>query len=177
MAYTDQILWCRRMKTFFSTVDLDKDGFLTEEDLKKRLEMRLAEDSSLNQAEEEEKLKKVWIFFYNAGEEVGPGYKLGREKFLENMWKVTNKPEFETMLKTMTKGLMGKKTHITKEDHMKGVTKILPAEHASAAFDAMDEDKSGCLTEEKLFKALLFFYTNKDDAGSPLNVLMGPLVD
>ena len=170
------------MNTYFSNMDMDRDGFLTEKDLDKRLELSKAANPTLDAETERKHIQKVWLVMYNNGKEQPEGYKLSEKEFADNLWSVVNRPNFKEMLEPMTERLFNnfdleKKGRVTKENFLKVTGEIISEEIASAAFDSADVEKSGNLTMKQMFDAMVFFYTNQDDEGNPLNHIMGPLVD
>ena len=62
--------WARKIKTVFRQLDLDNDGYLTEEDLNHSLNHRLEAYPSLDAEEQRQQMHRVWIEFYNGGQQV-----------------------------------------------------------------------------------------------------------
>ena len=174
--------WSRKLKTVFRKLDLDNDGYLTEEDLNRSLKHKLETYPSLDAEEQRQQMHSVWIDFYNGGQQVPDGYRLSEAQFLQNMWEVVKTPAFKQQVSDMaTKTLeqvdLEKKGYISKEEYVKIAGKFLGLDRAAAAFDTMDVKKTGKVTHDELLAALLFYYTNIDDEDNPLNFMKGPLVD
>lgn len=174
--------WSRKLKTVFRKLDLDNDGYLTEEDLNRSLKHRLETYPSLDAEEQRQQMRSVWIDFYNGGQQVPDGYRLSEVQFLQNMWEVVKTPAFKQQVSDMaTKTLeqvdLEKKGYISKEEYVKIAGKFVGLDRAAAAFDTMDIKKTGKVTHDELLAALLFYYTNVDDEDNPLNFMKGPLVD
>ena len=174
--------WARKIKTVFRHLDLDNDGYLTEEDLTRSLKHKLEAYPSLDAEEQRQQMHRVWIDFYNGGQDVPDCYRLSEAQFIENMWKVVKTPEFKRQVsdmatKTLQQADPEKKGYIAREEYVKIAGKFLGQDRAAAAFDAMDVRKAGKVTHDELLAALLFYYTNTEDEINPLNYMKGPLVD
>ena len=180
MGYTKH--WGKKMKTIFRHLDLDHDGYLTYSDVERSLQHKLASHPELDVERERQQQRKVWIDFYNGGQEVPDDYRLSEADFLTNMWKAVKEPAFSQAVNDMaTKTLEGvdaeKKGYVSKTEYVKVAGRHLGLDRATAAFDSMDVKKSGRVTHKELVDALLFYYTDTDDEASPLNYMKGPLVD
>ena len=170
------------IKTVFRRLDIDNDGYLTEEDLTRSLNLRLETYPTLDAEEQRKQMHNVWIDFYNGGQDVSDCYRQSEAQFLENMWKAVKTPGFKKQVsdmatKTLQQADTEKKGYIAKEEYVKIAGKFLGHDRASAAFDAMDIRKAGKVTHDELLAALLFYYTNTEDEINPLNYMKGPLVD
>ena len=174
--------WARKLKTVFRQLDLDNDGYLTEEDLNHSLNHRLEAYPSLDAEEQHQQMHRVWIEFYNGGQQVPNNYSLSEAEFLQNMWLVVKTPVFKQQVgdmatKTLEQADTEKKGYISKQDYVEIASKYLGLDRVAAAFDAMDVKKTERVTHDELLAALLFYYTDTDDETHPLNYMKGPLVD
>ena len=174
--------WARKLKTVFRQLDLDNDGYLTEEDLNHSLNHRLEAYPSLDAEEQCQQMHRVWIEFYNGGQQVPDNYPLSEAEFLQNMWMAVKTPAFKQQVsdmatKTLEQADTEKKGYISKQDYVKIASKFLGLDRAAAAFDAMDVKKTERVTYDELLAALLFYYTDTNDETHPLNYMKGPLVD
>ena len=174
--------WSRKLKTVFRNLDLDNDGYMTEEDLNRSYKHVQEAHPRLDAEEQRRQKRSVWIDFYNGGKQVPDGHRLSEAHFLQNMWAVVKTPGFKQQAsdmatKTLEQADLEKKGYISKEEYLKIAGKFVGLDRAAAAFDTMDVKKTGKVTHDELLAAQLFYFTDTDDEDNPLNFIMGPLVD
>ena len=174
--------WIAKMKTVFSWLDVDGDGYITENDFvvwEKELN-KLNPDMSQEQKDLLTSNRKAVWDDLNGGKGKGSDYKMTEDMYIERFFYFTTQEGSEEMLKREWE-----KTFNAMDNNRDGV--ISKSEHrlffhswkdpvgAIVAFTAIDENMDGMISRDDFTKAGTEYFFNFTDETKPSTYMFGPL--
>ena len=178
--------WLLKMKSAFSWLDNDCDGYLTENDfLSWTTEIpKLFPDMT----EEQKKLmlsniNDLWDNIFG-GKEKEPGYKMSEDTYIERCFWLVSQEGAENMLRqnwrnTFAAMDLNQDGVISKAEHQQFFNawkKVKDPVHASVAFAAIDEDMDGVITRDEYVNAGMEHLFNFTDETKRSKHFFGPLI-
>ena len=168
------------MKTSFSWLDIDDDGFLTENDFvtyEKEMNKLLPDASKEQKDILAANRKGVWNDIFGAKEK-GPDYKITEDMYIEWLFYFTTQEGSEYMLRREWENCFGaldinKDGVISKSEHQ--IFFQSWNNPIGAAFTAIDENMDGVISRDEFTKAGTEFLFNFTDETKPSKYMFGPL--
>ena len=162
--------WVRKIRTLFSTLDTDSDGFITLED-NQASPKRMIEYFNLSKEKSETVLdytRRVgWVQFANAGIEPPEGHRVSEQTFVENIARAVNsKEDVAKQLAECHIILFDLKEpgFISREEYLTVFRAQGVAEEISVKrFEELDSDKDGRITVDDYTQDIRFFFTDLGD--------------
>jgi Ca2+-binding EF-hand superfamily protein len=170
----------RKLKTYFSRIDFDKDGAITRSDFE-GLGTRFVESEKLDAAKGADlkaKLVQVWEQYLKGV--VSDGTKLTESVFVEAVKKQRGDPKFKEVLAgplpLFFSAVDGNGDGLIQKEEFQLFFKLLGIEKdAAKSFEAIDTNKDGDISKEEFVIAGTDFFTSTDES-SPSKLFWGPLV-
>jgi len=173
--------WLKKMRTYFSRIDFDKDGSITQKDFE-AMAKRFIESEKLDAKRGEElkgKLLQIWDKYLKG---VADGKPLTQPLFIEAMKKQLNKDKDvrQTLggpLPIFFHAVDANGDGMIQGDEFSLFFQILGLDPKMApdSFKAIDTNNDGQLSLEEFVHAGTEFFTSEDDK-SPSKLFWGPLV-
>ena len=164
--------WVRKIRTLFSTLDTDGDGFITLED-NQASPKRMTEYFNLSKEKADAVLDYTrlvgWVEFVNAGIEPPEGHRISKQTFVENIARAVNsKEDVAKQLAECHIILFDLKEPgiLSREEYLKVFGAQGVAEEISVKrFEMLDSDKDGRITVDDYTQDIRFFFTDLGEEG------------
>jgi len=172
--------WIRKMKTYFTRIDFDKDGAITQKDFEAMAE-RFIKCEKLDEkkgGELKAKLIKIWDLFLK---NVAGGKSLTQPLFIESMKTQVHDPKLKAALSgplpIFFSAVDANGDGMIQADEFQLFFSILGLDPKLAvdSFKAIDTNSDGQLSEEEFITAGTEFFTSEDEK-CPSKLFWGPLL-
>lgn len=173
--------WLRKMRTYFSRIDFDKDGAITRKDFEgmadrfiKSGKLKCEHESDLMQT-----LCAVWDKFL---EPFGGGESLNQDRFIESMSKLVHDPKLKDTLQgplpLFFHAVDANDDHLISGDEFTQFFDILGLDPKLAVdtFAAIDTNGDGDISLDEFVCAGVEFFTEEQDESKPSKLFWGPML-
>ena len=177
-------LWITKMRTAFAWLDVDGDGYMTENDF--TVWVTEMHKKFPDMSEEQKNIlvsnrKGIWNDLYGAKGK-GPDYKVTEDMYIEQLFHITTLEGSEDLVKkewakTFEVIDINKDGVVSKSEHrlLFAAWNFKDLIAASVAFTAIDENMDGMISFDEFTKAGTEFFFNFTDETKPSKYMFGPL--